>query len=86
VIRICQLLESIESLQNNPRMVFNRCPDIVHKLDKIEAPIQPTNMKFINSISLVSNSQNNMLSFEELKQYLKTFIEFTDYKIIQYFK
>jgi hypothetical protein len=85
VIQICQLLESIETLQKNPKLLFEKCPNIVHKLDQIDQPIQPTNLKFINSVNLNTNSKPQ-ISFEELKNSLKSFIDFTDYKVIQYFK
>lgn len=86
VIDICELFESIESVKDNPQLIFQECPDIVGKLDQIEQAMQPMTMQFINSVSLVAGAEGSVLSFEKLKQFLTNFIEFTDYKTIQYFK
>ena len=86
VIEICELFESIESTEDNPRVVFQECPDIINKLDKIEESMKPMNLQFINSVSLMAAAEGSELSFELLKKFLANFIDFIDYKTIQYFK
>jgi hypothetical protein len=86
VIHICNLMESIENVKENPQSLFIRCPDIVQKLGRIEQQKVPQTIRFINSMNLRSQSEDSTCSFEELKLLLQKFVEFTDFKTIQFYK
>lgn len=79
-------MESIENVRESPETLFVNCPDIVERLSRIEKPMQPDTIKFVNSIDLSTEINKELISFEELKIMLSKFVGFTNFKTIQYYK
>lgn len=83
--KILELIGKIEEKTIDPKELFDKCPDIISRLEDLSISFESHKVQYLNNLTLVASAEGKQINFDELLIYLNHFIELKDQKILQFF-